>query len=427
MMRRRRLAFAPMMAAAITALSLGSGGIIAQAAPLTTYVIGVDAATPANHLLMYTDFFPRAGTTVRRRDVVDFKWDAGSPDGFHTATLIKTGDNPNAVYAANPPVTPDSDDGAGTIQENPAIGAPSNPACGTVASPCPFDGTAQLNSGAAPTAPGKDFYVSIDAAAGTTVTFLCLIHPGMVGSLLVAANASTPASVSAAAAAQYASDTTEALAAEAAVTVPAPTTNSDGSMTWNAVAGTEGQHEQVLEYFPKSLSITTGDSVKWTSNAHDIHTVTFPDGAASAADDFHQFVCEAGPPDTAAAAPPAPPCANPANFESHFTGGPAGGTTLADPSTLATSGVIAAPPLPFPSNYTFKVVGAGTYTYQCKVHDHMTGEVLAAAVVAPQLPKAGAGLRTQEPARGSGILAVIAILGLIALGSLARIASRQER
>jgi len=146
-----------------------------------------------------------------------------------------------------------------------------------------------------------------------------------------------------------------------------------------------------------------------------------------AADDFHQFVCEAGPPDTAAAAPPAPPCANPANFESHFTGGPAGGTTLADPSTLATSGVIAAPPLPFPSNYTFKVVGAGTYTYQCKVHDHMTGEVLAAAVVAPQLPKAGAGLRTQEPARGSGILAVIAILGLIALGSLARIASRQER
>lgn len=425
MNRSRRIVFAPVMALAMTALSLGSGGIVAHAAP-STYVIGVDAATPANHLFMYTDFFPRGGTSVLQGDVVDFKWDTGSPDGFHTATLLKTGDDPNTVFGATPPVTPDTDDGAGTIQENPAIGAPSNPACGTVGSPCAFDGTAQLNSGAFPNQPGKDFYVAVNAQAGTTVTFICLIHRGMVGTLSVVANAaSTPASVTAAGATQYASDTSEALAAEAAVTVPSPTTNSDGSKTWNAQAGTEGPHEQVLEFFPSSLSVATGDSVKWTSKAHDIHTVTFPNGTASAADDFHQFVCEAGPPDAPAAPPPAPPCADPTTFESHFTGAPAGGTTLASPATVATSGVIAAAPLPFPDNYTFKVAGAGTYTYQCKVHDHMTGTLAATTVVVATLPKAGSGQATS--ALSATVAALVGGLVVLALAATLGLTARRRR
>jgi len=402
------------MAMAVTVLSLGAGGIIAQAAP-TTYTIGVDNASPANHLLMYTDFFPRGGTSVLQGDVVDFKWNAGSPDGFHTTTLLRTVDTPGLVYAATSPVTPDADDGAGTIQENPAIGAPTNPACGTVGSPCAFDGSTQLNSGAFPTAPGNDFYVSVNATAGTTVTFICLIHPGMVGSLsVVASGASTTGSVTTAAAAQYASDTTEALAAEAAVTVPAATTNAVGSKTWNVQAGAEGPHEQVLEFFPRNLQVTAGDSVSWTQPTHDIHTVTFPDGAASAADDFHHFVCEGGPPDTPAAAPPAPPCAIPANFESHFTGGPAGPTTLADPTTVATSGVLGIPPSPFPGSYTFKVAGVGNYTYQCKVHDHMTATLAAVAA----LPQSGSGPSVPQPISRGGqtpSLAGIVILSLVAL------------
>ena len=395
---RRRLAFAPMLLISLAGLSLGPAGLTARAAA-TVYTIGVDAATPANHLFMYTDFFPRGGTTVLNGDIVDFKWATGSPDGFHTATVLKTGDTPATVYAANAPVVPDADDGGSTVQENPAINAPSNPGCGAVGTPCPWDGSAQVNSGAFPTAPGHDFYVQINAAAGATATFLCLIHPGMVGALsVVASGASTPAQVTAAGDAQLSADTTETLATEAAVTVPAATTNANGTKTFNAQAGAEAPHEQVLEFFPSSLSLTAGDSVKWTSITHDIHTVTFPDGAASAADDFHQFVCEATPstnPDTPATGTP-PSCINPADFESHFTAAPAGGTVLSSPSTVATSGVIAAAPLPFPSNYTFTVSAAGTYTYQCKVHDHMVGQVLAASVA---LPATGGG-NTARPARG---------------------------
>jgi plastocyanin len=407
------------MALAITLVSLSTGGTVALAAS-QTLVIGVDAATPANHLFMYTDFFPRSGTSVFAGDVIDFKWDPGSPDGFHTATLLKTGDSPDTVWSSTPPVTPDNDDGAGTLEENPATGAPSDPTCGTVSTPCTFDGSAQLNSGAFPNAPGHDFYVTINAAVDSTVTFICLIHPGMLGSLTVTdTTRSTPTTVDAATTAQHTADTNEALAAEAAVSVPGPTTNSDGSKTWNEVAGTEGPHEQVLEFFPANRNITAGDSVKWVSKAHDIHTVTFPFGEASAADDFHHFMCEAGPPDTPASTT-GPPCTDPTKFESHFTGDPAGGTTLANPTTVATSGVIAAAPLPFPDNYTFKVAGAGNYTYQCKVHDHMSGTLAAAAVVVPTLPAAGAPARSQGGSSTLGGVLALGFLGLLGFGAWRR-------
>ena len=139
---RMRLTALGAMAGLITAVMAMAAPAHAAAIP-TTYEIGVDNVNPAGHLFMYTDFFPRSGTQVLSGDIVDFKWNAGSPDGFHTATVLKQGDTPNAVFAATPPVTPDSDDGAGVIQENPAIGAPSNPACGTVSTPCAYDGTAQ--------------------------------------------------------------------------------------------------------------------------------------------------------------------------------------------------------------------------------------------------------------------------------------------
>jgi len=375
--RKARLACRSILAAVITTLSVGSGGSTAHAAP-RIYTIGVDNKTPSGHLIQYTDFFPRRGTAVLRGDIVDFKWNKGSPDGFHTATLLKTIDSPGA---SSSPVVPDPDDGA-QLQENPAVDEPSDPSCGTRGYPCAFDGSAQVNSGAFDNAPGHDFYAAINAPPGTTVTFVCLIHKAMVGTLsVVGRGASTVRSVNAAAVAQYPADTKDALAAEKAVRVPAPTSNSDGSTTWNAQAGAAGPYEQVLEFFPRSLSVKAGDRVAWTTKVTDAHTMTFPDGDASAADDYHHPVCEGGPlsTDTPAAEPPAPPCSNPTNFEVHSTPFPAGGTTLASPATVATSGLIVVGFPLFPDHYTFKLAGVGNYAYQCKVHDHMTGRVSAAS------------------------------------------------
>jgi hypothetical protein len=86
---------------------------------------------------------------------------------------------------------------------------------------------------------------------------------------------------------------------------------------------------------------------------------------------------------------------------------------------VATSGVIAAAPLPFPNNYTFAVSSAGTYTYQCKVHDHMTGQVLAAAVSVPSLPPSGHGTATRpggDPDNNAPITALVVFSLMILVG-----------
>src|SRR5438477_529517 len=79
----------------------------------------------------------------------------------------------------------------------------------------------ELNSGAQPTATAAHYFVniSLDTSSPTTVHFVCLIHPGMQGAVTVVpanseASPLTPAQVSAAAAAQYTADNTEAFAAE---------------------------------------------------------------------------------------------------------------------------------------------------------------------------------------------------------------------
>ena len=146
---RRKLAMGPILLVAMMGLSLGAGGITVQAA-VVTYTIGVDNASPAGRLFMYTDFFPRgdsgAPTNVKTGDIIDFKWSTGSADGFHTTTLIKATDTPAGVYADPTlgPVAPDADDGAGSLVENPAVESPSGltPAnCGAaVGTPCTFDG-----------------------------------------------------------------------------------------------------------------------------------------------------------------------------------------------------------------------------------------------------------------------------------------------
>ena len=45
------------------------------------------------------------------------------------------------------------------------------------------------------------------------------------------------------------------------------------------------------------------------------------------------------------------------------------------PGTVASSGILAGGAIPFPTNYTFTFPEAGTFTYQCRIHDHMTGVV----------------------------------------------------
>lgn len=348
---------------------------VAAAAP-RTIPIGVDHSTPAGHNFEYVDYFPRSGVTVHAGDVLDFAWST-DPDGLHTATLLKTGETPSQAWTNEPLATLDSDDGPGQLQINPAIGAPTNPTCGGAVNPCPFDGTSDLNSGAIPTDTNGHFLVRIAAPTGT-YNYVCLIHPGMTASFTVVGptvRSSTPASVKRDAGTQGRADTNGALAAEAAVPPAQVQHNPGGGATVTITAGTATPFVEVAEMLPRNTVIHPGDTVHWiTQTIKDPHTVTFPRGSDPSTEPLPNY-CE-GNPDVLQTGPPAsPPCGDPTKFETHLNVAPTGGTVISSPHTVATSGVIGNPPAPFPTNYSFSFPNAGTYTYQCRIHDHMLGTI----------------------------------------------------
>ena len=393
----------PLSALALGAL-LGSAFVGAVSAGATSappvHVIGVDNASPSGHNFEYVDFFPHSATTVHLGDVIDFAWNAGSPDGFHTATLLKPGQSVAAGYAANPLVISDED---ATIhaQLNPSIIAPTDPTCGhTASNPCTYslDNNNQLNSGAMPTVPGGHFFVTTsrdgDVSAPTTINFLCLIHHGMVGSFTIVpadTAATTSSSESAAAAAQYNTETTGALAAETTADEKSVTNNGDGTHTITMTAGTASTGVEVLEMLPKRVEIRPGDKVKWvTTTSIDIHTVTFPQGHGSDSVDPLPFACEvAGSTDApATSGPPTFGCTSPTSIEGHVVPQPQGPTAIASTSTVASSGVIAAAegPLPFPDRFTFSFPNTGTFAYQCRIHDNMVGTIVVNRAQNPTTP-----------------------------------------
>jgi plastocyanin len=368
-------------AAATAGLLLGSGlpGFVTPAlARSQQYRVEVDNKGPRGHDFEYVDYFPRSDLKVHGGDVVDFRWNTGSQDGLHTVTFL-----PQGSSSAPPLVVPDSDDPGGQLQFNPAVLAPSNPTCGTQSSPCTYDGSQLLNSGAIANAAGGDFFVRVsptvvDDHQPTVLSYLCEIHPGMAGSITVVSNraeASDPEDVRERAEQQLDRDTQEALRAEDKAERTSVTTNPNGTRTLTMTAGTATQFVEVAEMLPRNVTVRPGDSVQWvTKTLKDPHTVTFPDGTGSDGVDPLPSFCE-GTPDTAAVSPAA--CPSPTGFEVHLDPQPQGPTTIASPQTVATSGVIANPNTP-PSidRYTFSFPNAGTFDYQCRIHDHMVGTVV---------------------------------------------------
>jgi plastocyanin len=430
-----------------TTLALGAlvagvfvGTLSAGATSPPVHLIGVDNATPSGHNFEYVDFFPHSATKVHLGDVIDFAWNAGSPDGFHTATLLRPGQSVAAGYAApeNQLVVGDEDKDF-HVQVNPKLLAPSNPTCGHVVSePCVYslDNSRQLNSGAMPTAPGGHFFVTTerdgDVEAPTTINFVCLIHPGMVGSFTIVPEgsaATTSTAETAAATAQYNTATTGALAAEAAVEEKSEFSLNDGTHTITMTAGTASSGVEVLEMLPRSVEIRPGDKVKWvTSTRIDIHTVTFPNGSGSASVDPLPFACEVeGDVDAASTGPPNFGCSSPTAIENHIVPQPQGPTAIASTSTVASSGIIAAEgPLGFPTNYTFSFPNSGTFAYQCKIHDNMVGTIVVKAAEAenpttpPVLAQTGGGSPSRSIPLLIGALGLLVGLAAIRLRSLVR-------
>jgi len=389
-------------AAGLVAGTLAIGAApVAAASPLTITADQPPSATPAGHLWAFNDFFPRS-LTVHKGQTIQV-----ALMGFHTATLLPTGLSAAADLRANGIAAPDGDDTAanpgGQTHSQIRVPAllPTSTKCGTAKKPCSFTGAAVVSSGAPLGPSGGPFAVTINAPVGI-YTLHCRIHSGMTATIRVvsaALPATTPAAVASSVRHQIAADVKDALAAEAQGSVVSSSTLPDGHTLWMVTAGTASRanHVAILEFLPGSLSVQAGDLVLWFARAaNEPHTITFPG-------DLHTdqvALCEdastgTDTPATPTVIPPTGPfdfacgtgaATHPADEIELAPGN--GVRTLADPTTVSDSGLIAsnvaraAFGLPASAALTTWTIGvsasapAGTYTFVCQIHEGMKGTLV---------------------------------------------------
>ncbi len=382
--------------AASAALLVGQAAIavvpVAAASPLTI-TADMPAAVPAGHNWGFNDFFPRA-LKVPTGSTIQFLI-----EGFHTATLLPAGASAAQDEKTNGVAKTDEDPGHnanGTTHTQlniPGL-SPTNPACGAPVSPCPFDGTAVVSSGAPFGPPTGPFTVHVTAAPGT-YAFHCRVHPGMVGWLnVLPANAqgTTPAQLAKTVHDQVKADVKAGFDAEEKVEHSSHVRNSNGSTTWYMTAGTGSPdgHVAVLEFLPLVLGIHPGDTVVWRpQSVNEPHTVTFPGEL------FTDLVpmCEGLTGDTPAVPNHLPPN-SPFDFhcgaqpfpDEVALGGGNGVRNLTGPGTISDSGVFATramrralgmPKGSLFSRWSVSFVGAakGSYTYICQIHQGMEATI----------------------------------------------------
>jgi plastocyanin len=395
-----------MLSLVVLAGASALGAAPAAAAESQTLTIGVDNISPAKENFGFLDYYPRAGVKVHNGDVLGFHFTPpATSDEIHTATLGTTSpgtsESAGAIFGAaqyaNP--VPDFDDPVpGPVPQlqfsNNILFATNPPAfvpggCGTQAQPCTYDGRSEINSGILcnGACPNSEYFYKISVPnvpeSGLTVHYVCLIHgPTMSGTFTIVPaddRSSTQKKLNAAAREQFEEQTDAGFdAKESALKL--------ARKTGQLIAGAEDPsgHVQVLEMLPQNFEVATGRSLTWfESSLNEIHTVTFPAGHGSDSVDPLPLVCEAGQgvPDTAAnTSGVGPPCANPADIENHLNPQMQGVFTISSPTDVGSSGIISSiPGFPAPPTFTFTFSAPGTFTYQCRIHDHMRGTIQVGA------------------------------------------------
>jgi plastocyanin len=214
------------------------------------------------------------------------------------------------------------------------------------------------------------FAIKFEKAGDYHIT--CFIHPGMDGSVTVvdSGDVDTQETADARASDEYNTDISALkAAANAANAAPTKVTGqADGSSLYEVdmlppMNGSNGMRDYIQQYFPASVDIHEGDSVKWNNPTSDAHTVTF--NVENSGIDFNTT--------DPFEVPPAVPANN------TYDGG----------SEFVHSGIIGVAPdegaQSPPASFTLKFTKAGTYNYICVLHvsQGMTGTVKVEAQMTP--------------------------------------------
>jgi LPXTG-motif cell wall-anchored protein len=356
---------------ATLALAVCGGALAAPARAATTWHVTVGGES-ADHALQAQAFLPTQ-ITINQDDTIT--WTTGA-EFVHTVTFLSDGTPP-------PVVAPD-----GNMIIQPA--ATAFPSGGPS-----YDGNGFVNSGLLE-GKGKTFALTFTKAG--TYGYFCLLHPGMVGQVVVQASGSayplTQALIDAQANAELYDKLGRAnqdLQNSKLTSKP----NANGTTNYTVVNGAGGNQASVLRFVPVDLEVKPGDSVTWLGNdPHEVHTVTFYDPAGKVPDFIVPQPQASGPPKLVI------PHAAPEN------------DTAVDSLDLYNSGLL----LPG-QTYTYTFPTPGTYTYVCVVHapQGMFGKIVVAAGAIPgspaSLPNTGAGADVPLlPLLGSTLLLVLGAL-----------------
>jgi len=379
----------PAMTGAAQAAAGGAPAHVAAGAP--PVVIGVDNAPPANKNWEYTHYFPETNVNVPQGGLVLFQWNSGSLNGLHTVTFVPNGSTEAQIRQAYPTLVKDTTNGESDTIIPPRTFLGTSATCGNspAAPPCVFNGTSVVSSGIIPTSSGAAFPVQIAAStAPGTYHYICLVHPGMSGTLTVVPAgqpASDPAALAAQASTEYNQLTAGALTAEAAAEVPTFTTNVDGSRTWNVKVGLTVDDVDLLEFLPIHVPIRKGDSVNFdgSGTTQEPHTVTTFAGFAAGYGAIGPAQCEvAGGPDTPAKqvnGPPQAGCADPSTYEQPLNLANQGEQNAISSGSTATSDYVSGradtEALGGATAHTYKFPANGTFVVACSIHAGMYGIV----------------------------------------------------
>jgi plastocyanin len=143
-------------------------------------------------------------------------------------------------------------------------------------------------------------------------------------------------------------------AATPAATEPAPEATTgfapDGPTTFDVLAGAKDGAVDVEWFFPETIRIRAGDSITWTADGYEGHTITFiPDGRLTTLGDYLI---------------PAPDVPGAREFNPTFALNSAQQGDH-DPSVLVNSGYYG---VPAAGTYTLRFPTEGVYSYLCMIH-----------------------------------------------------------
>jgi plastocyanin len=334
--------------------------------------------------------------------------------GFHTATLLPANTDVHAwvadnVQGPNKPMSlavEDPDDTAldpGGSAETPSLKAnnaaifPSNPLCGGISTPCPYDGSGVVNSGIQVLVnPDNPVWsAQINADVGDRVWVICVPHPHMRMRIEVvddAETATTQAEIDDYLDTQSAQDLDEAKAIHNRLSSKQVKHKTrSGETVWDAWVGYDTHTISLLAMYPQRLNVRRGDTVRYhfAQMVYEDHTATLPrDKALEVAGSSFEGGAACDPDGDGGAGPDTPPTSPPPVF---CPGGPSQleldvqprfayeqGNGTFNRTDFENSGVRGSGISPRNDAWDLKfnrATGNTPHTYICLIHPFMRGKV----------------------------------------------------